>query len=247
MSFSRVSELRGDAAHTSIDRPVDGATVVIADDHALVRAGLRMIVEDEGFAVIAEAGTIEETRRKTRAYKPDILILDVSMPDGSSLDAIPALAAASPQTAIVVLTMEADPRLAHAALRTGALGFVLKEAADTELIDAMRAALGGNGYLDPQLGAQIAIEPTAVPGPPDGLTPRELEVLTLIARGHTNAEIARQLHVNSRTVETHRSHIQHKTHHQSRAELVAYAAEHELVRSTRSRASARVRTRSSVA
>jgi two-component system response regulator NreC len=166
MSSSRVSERRGDTAHASIDQPVNGATVVIADDHAVVRTGVRLIVEDEGFTVIAEAGNIDQTRRKTRAYKPDILILDLSMPDGSSLEAIPALAAASPRTAIVVLTMEADPRIAHEALLAGALGFVLKEAADTELIDALRAALAGNGYLDPHLGAQIAVEPPALSGPP---------------------------------------------------------------------------------
>ena len=205
------------------------ATVVIADDHALVRSVLRLIVEDAGFVVVAEAADIAETCRKVRAYKPDVLILDLSMPDGLSLNAFPGLLAASPETAIIVLTMHADPRAARAAMRAGAYGFVPKEAADRELIDALHAALEGHRYLDPELGGQIAVEPTAPPGPPDGLTPRELEVLKLVALGFTNAEIARQLYINARTVEAHRSNIEHKLRLTTRAALVAYAMEHQLL------------------
>jgi len=219
--------------HSQAVLPVDDlivtATVIIADDHALVRSGLRLIVEDNGFVVVAEAADIAETSRKVRAYKPDLLILDLSMPDGLSLKAIPGLLAASPETAIIVLTMYADPRAAHAALRAGAYGFVPKAAADRELIDALRAALQGHRYLDPELGVEIALEPTAPQGPPGGLTPRELDVLKLVALGFTNTEIARHLYINARTVEAHRSNIEHKLKVTTRAALVAYAMEHQLL------------------
>jgi two-component system response regulator NreC len=155
-------------------------------------------------------------------------VLDLSMPGGSSLEAIPGMLQASPGTAVVVLTMESEPRFARAALRAGALGFVLKEAADVELVQAVRAAAAGVRYLDPQLGAAIAAEPDAPTGAPDGLSDREVEVLRLVALGHTNAEIATRLYLSVRTVESNRSSIQHKTGTSTRAELVAYARERDL-------------------
>ena len=205
-------------------------TIVLADDHAVVRSGLRMLLDAEaGLDVVAEASDVGETLRKVRGYKPDVLVLDLSMPGGSSLEAISASLEASPSTAIVVLTMHDEPGFARAALRAGALGFVLKEAADTELVQAVHAAVGGHRYLDPQLGARIAAEPEAIARAPDHLTDRELEVLKLIVLGYTSTEIAHKLHLSVRTVESHRSHIHHKVRHTSRAELVAYAREHGLV------------------
>jgi len=206
-----------------------GTRIVLADDHAVVRSGLRLLLEGAGFEVVAEAGDVAETVRKVRAYKPDVLLLDLSMPDGSSLAAIPTLLEASRATAIVVLTMRSDPAIAHEALRSGACGFVLKEAADSELVDAVHAAAEGHRYLDPQLGASLAIEPLAISAPPDGLSDRELQVLKLIALGYTNIEIARELVLSIRTVEAHRSHLQHKLELGSRAELVQYATEHRLI------------------
>jgi two-component system, NarL family, response regulator NreC len=205
-------------------------TIVLADDHAVVRSALRMLLDAEaGLEVVAEAGDVEQTLRKVRGYKPNVLVLDLSMPGGSSLAAIPTLLEASPATAIVVLTMHDEPAFARAALRAGALGFVLKEAADTELIEAVHAAAGGHRYLNPQLGARIAAEPKAITGAPDHLTDRELEVLKLIVLDYTNTEIAHKLHLSVRTVESHRSHIHHKVPHTSRAELFEYAREHGLV------------------
>jgi two-component system, NarL family, response regulator NreC len=215
-----------------IDR--DGSTtrttIVLADDHTIVRSSLRALLEaDHEFEVVAEAGDVEESVRKVLAYKPQVLVLDLSMPGGSSLVAIPRMLTASPGTAIVVLTMEDEPRFAREALRVGALGFVLKEAADTELVEAVRAATRGQRYLNPQLGGLIAAAPERPPGPPDNLTEREVEVLKLVALGHTNAEISQKLYLSVRTVESHRAHIQQKAGRSSRSELVAYAREHGLL------------------
>ncbi len=202
-------------------------TVVIADDHTVVRQGLRMLIDNEdGLQVIAEAGTVPDAERLTRAHRPTVLVLDLNMPGGSSLEAIPRLRG---ETAVVVLTMQDDPAFARQALQAGALGFVLKEAADEELLEAIRLAAAGDTYLNPRLGARIAAAPSQPEGPPDDLTAREVDVLRLIALGHTNVEIGEQLFLSTRTVETHRAHIQQKLRRTTRAELVRYALEHGLV------------------
>jgi two-component system response regulator NreC len=206
-------------------------TVVIADDHAVVRKGLRMLVDAEpGLRVVAEAGDVPEALRLTRAHRPRVLVLDLNMPGGSSLEAIPAAIAGADGTSVVVLTMQDDPSFARQALQAGASGYVLKEAAGDELLTAIRLAAAGETYLNPRLGARLAIEPPAADGPPDDLSEREAQVLGLIALGHTNGEIGKQLYLSIRTVETHRAHIQQKLRLSSRAELVRYALEHDLVR-----------------
>ena len=206
---------------------MDGIRIVIADDHAVVRAGLRLLLDaEDGFRVVAEAGEIDTTRRMVGAHRPDVLVLDLNMPGGASLPAIPQLAA---QTAVVVLTMQNDPAFAREALQAGARGYVLKEAADSELVQAVRAAANGRTYLNPELGGRMAAAPPEPAGPPDDLTERELEILRLIALGHTNAEIGKRLYLSVRTVESHRAHIQQKIRRSTRAELVAYALEHELI------------------
>ena len=207
-----------------------GTTVMIADDHAVVRAGLRLLLDaEDGLEVVAEAGDVPGAVRLVETHRPAVAVLDLNMPGGSSLDAIAMLRDTTPETAIVVLTMQDDPAFARQALRNGALGFVLKEAADEELLEAVRMAARGRTYLNPRLGARMAAQPQAPAGPPDDLTARELDVLRRIALGHTNAEIAGQLHLSVRTVETHRAHIQQKLGPSSRAELVHYALEHKLV------------------
>jgi two-component system, NarL family, response regulator NreC len=204
--------------------------VILADDHAVVRKGLRLLLDAEpGLQVIAEAGTVPDAVMKTRALRPGVLVLDLNMPGGSSLEAIPQLREDAPATAIVVLTMQNDPAFARKALQAGAAGFVLKEAADDELLEAIRQAASGGTYLNPSLGARLAAAPPEPAGPPDDLSERELSVLRLIALGHTNGEIASELHLSVRTVESHRSHVQQKTGRSSRAELVRYALEHHLV------------------
>ena len=202
--------------------------VVIADDHAVVRRGLKQLLGAEpDLEVLAEASDIEDARRYVRGHHPQVLVLDLNLPGGSSLKHIPSIRAESPDTQIVVLTMQNEPAYAREALGAGALGYVLKEAAETELVEAVRRAAVGDTYLNPRLGARVAAEPP--PGPPDGLSEREVDVLRMISLGYTNAEIAAQLYLSVRTIETHRAHIQQKLRLGSRAELVRYALDHKLI------------------
>jgi len=203
-------------------------TIVIADDHRVVRSGLRMLLEAEpDLEVVAEAGDVDSARRYVRGHKPSVLILDLNMPGEPSLSAIPELRDEFPATQIVVLTMQDDPAFAREAMRAGALGYVLKEAADAELVEAVRDAARGTTYLHPRLGARLAAE--AVKDSTDVLTEREREVLKLIALGHTNSEVAAQLYLSVRTVESHRAHIQQKLGLQTRAELVRHALDNGLI------------------
>jgi two-component system, NarL family, response regulator NreC len=202
--------------------------IVIADDHAVVRRGLRQVLETEaGFEVVAEATNLDDARRYVRGHQADVLVLDLNMPGGSSLEHIPDIRTEFPDTQIVVLTMQNEPAYARQALSAGALGYVLKEAAEEELVEAIKRAAVGDTYLNPRLGARVAAEPS--PGPPDGLSEREVDVLRLIALGYTNAEVGEQLHLSVRTVETHRAHIQQKLSLGARSDLVRYALEHRLV------------------
>ncbi|HEY5317613.1 MAG TPA: response regulator transcription factor [Solirubrobacteraceae bacterium] len=205
-------------------------TILIADDHQMIRTGLRMLLEsEEGLVVVAEAGDIPTTLRRVLGYRPRVLVLDLNMPGEPSLPAIPRILETSPETSIVVLTMQNDPAFARSALRAGALGYVLKEAADTELVQAVRLAAQGRTYLAPELGARLAAEPPKPARAPDQLSARESEVLKLIALGHTNRDVASSLNLSVRTVESHRARIQQKTGRTSRADLVAYANEHHLL------------------
>ena len=206
---------------------MDPIRLVIADDHAVVRSGLRLLLDaEEGMSVVAEAGEMDTTKRMVAAHRPDVLVLDLNMPGPPSLPAIPELAQ---RTAVVVLTMQNEPAFARQALQAGARGYVLKEAADAELVQAVHAAAEGRTYLNPELGARLAAAPPEPAGPPDDLTEREVEILRLIALGHTNAEIGKQLYLSVRTVESHRAHIQQKIRRTTRAELVRYALDHELI------------------
>ncbi len=202
--------------------------VVIADDHAVVRRGLRQLLDaEDGFEVVGEAADLESARRYVRGHHPDVLVLDLNLTNGLSLGAIPELRAECPETQIVVLTMQSEPAYARRALAAGALGYVLKEAAESELVEALRRAADGDRYLNPRLGASVAVEVAS--DRPNGLSERELEVLRMIALGNTNAEIAAALFVSVRTIETHRAHIQQKLGLRSRSELVRYALDHGLM------------------
>jgi two-component system response regulator NreC len=208
----------------------DTVTIVLADDHPVVRSGLRMLLEAEAdMEVVAEADDAGAARRYVLGHKPSVLILDLNMPGESSLELIPQIAEEMPDTAVVVLTMQNDPAFAREAMGAGARGYVLKQAVGEELVQAIRTAVEGGTYLNPGLGARIASEPPRPEGPPGDLTEREAEVLRLIALGHTNNEIADKLYLSVRTVETHRAHIQQKLGLSSRAELVRYALDYELI------------------
>jgi two-component system, NarL family, response regulator NreC len=205
----------------------EGISIVLADDHTVVRRALRLLLDEEpGFEVVAEAEDAEGAVRYVRGHKPKVLILDLNMPGTPSLEAIPEIQKASPETKIVVLTMQKEPAFARQALQLGVLGYVLKEAADDELVQAVRLAAAGETYLQPALGARLAAEPDSAAS---DLSERETDVLRLIALGHTNAEIAEKLYISVRTVETHRAHIQQKLGVSSRAELVQSALSRGLV------------------
>ena len=210
--------------------PVDAAraiTIVLADDHQVVRAGLRLLLQgEEGMHVVGEAGDVPGALRLVETRRPDVLVLDLNMPGPPSLAAIAEIKDAC---AVVILTMQSDPAFAREALQAGARAYVLKEAAGAELVSAVRTVAGGGIYLNPELGARIAAEPTSALADPHDLSLRELDVLRLIALGHTNAEIGAQLFLSVRTVETHRSHIQRKLGRTTRADLVRYAIEHDLI------------------
>jgi two-component system, NarL family, response regulator NreC len=205
----------------------ESVSIVLADDHAVVRSALRLLLEAEpDLEVVAEAGDIESTVRYVRGHKPDVLVLDLNMPSGRSLGAVPEMLEASPGTSVVVLTMETDPSYAREAIQTGVLGYVLKEAVDEELVSAVRLASAGRTYLQPELGAKLAAGAGELA---DGLSERELEIVRLIALGHTNTEIAEQLFLSVRTVESHRAHVQQKLKLNKRSALVRYALERGLL------------------
>ena len=202
--------------------------IVLADDHPVVRVGLRTLLDAEpGFEVVAEAATTADAARYVRGHHPHVLILDLNMPGESGLELIPRLREEAPETAIVVLTMQRDPAFARQALSAGALGYVIKDAADGELVTAVRLAAKGRTYLNPQMGVLIATQ--SADGRPGDLSEREVGILKLIAAGHTNPEIAAQLFLSVRTIEAHRSHIHQKLSLDTRAELVRFAFRHRLV------------------
>lgn len=209
-------------------RPI---TIVLADDHDVVRSGLRMVLERVGgLEVVAEAADAASALRVVAEHRPAILVLDLSMPGRlSGLDAIPRVHEVSPSTRVVVLTMYEDPEFARAALRDGAPGYVIKDTADDELIAAVRRVADGGTYVNPRLAAVLAAARAKPAGPPRDLTEREVEVLRLIGLGHANNEIADQLGISVRTVESHRLHIRRKLDLSTRAGLVGYAFEHRLV------------------
>jgi two-component system response regulator NreC len=200
--------------------------VLIVDDHAVVRSGLRLVLEaEEDVEPVGEAGTARDAIFQNRALKPDVILLDVVLPDQSGLDAIPTLLHERPDAKVLVLSMQDDPQYVKQAFASGASGYVLKEAADTEVVAAVREVANGGRYVHPELGARLVAAETeaAKRAEEDPLSDREREVLRLLALGHTNQEIAKQLYISVRTAETHRAHIMQKLRLSSRAELVRYA------------------------
>lgn len=203
-------------------------TIVLVDDHAVVRGALRALLDGQpDLNVTGEANDIASTRSVVAEKQPQVLVLDVNLPDGLAVDAVAGLRRESPRTAIVLLTMERDLTLARRALGAGASGYLFKDSAHLELIEAVRAAAKGERYLSPAVAAGLKSE--AGGGEQAVLSPRETEVLKLMALGHTNREISEQLSLSVRTVETHRAHIQQKLGLSSRPELTRYALAHGLI------------------
>ena len=203
--------------------------VVLADDHALMRRSLRLVLDgEEGVQVIAEAEDMAAAVRHVHDHKPDVLVLDLRMPGGSSIETIGELRERAPDTQVVVMTMEGNPVFAQHALATGALGFVLKDRADSELVQAVLAAARGEEYIGPRV-SRPRLDAPSRPITDDELTAREVEVLRLIALGHTSVEIGGKLDISPRTVESHRARIHGKLGLATRAELVSYALERSLL------------------
>jgi len=202
--------------------------VVVADDHALVRRSLRLLLAGEDdVEVVAEACDIATVLRHVHGHAPHVLVLDLQMPGGSSIEAIRRLHELAPNVAIVVLTMEQSPAFAQRALESGAVGFVLKDRADTELPAAVRRAMRGEEYVSPRVAAGLEARRRVVDQ--DGLSPRETEVLRLIALGYTSTEIACMVHLSRRTIETHRANIHRKLGLSTRAQLVDLALRRHLI------------------
>ena len=207
-------------------------TVVLVDDHAVVRSGIRLLLDrQEDIEVIGEAGNAKDALFRARALKPDVILLDVVMPGESGIEVLPRLLEESPETKVLVLSMQDDPSYVREAFAAGAQGYVLKEAADEEVVSAVREIAKGGRYVHPSLGARMvaaeAEERAAAEADP--LSEREREVLRLLALGHTNQEIAAKLYISVRTAESHRAHIMQKLRLATRAELVRYARSHGLL------------------
>jgi DNA-binding NarL/FixJ family response regulator len=202
--------------------------VLICDDHALVRAGIAKLLEaEEGISVVGEAAGGDEAVALTRELAPEVVLLDVVMPGRSGIDVLPDLLAAGAATRALVLSMQDDPAYVREAFAAGANGYLLKEAADAELVQAIHEVARGRRYLHPLLGARLAAAESAAASNAlsDPLSEREHEVLRLLALGHTNQEIAKLLFISIRTAETHRARIMYKLGLKSRAEIVRYALE----------------------
>jgi two-component system response regulator NreC len=206
--------------------------VILVDDHAVVRSGLRRVLEaGSDIEVVGEASNVRDAVFEVRAHKPDVIVMDVVMPGTSGIEGTPLVLHEAPDAKVLVLSMQDDPRYVREAFAQGASGYVLKEAADTEVVEAVRQVAGGQQYLHPALGARL-LESEARQRDEeasDPLSEREREVLRLLALGHTNQEIAKLLYISVRTAESHRAHIMQKLRLGTRAELVRYALAHGLL------------------
>jgi two-component system response regulator NreC len=206
--------------------------VLVVDDHAIVRSGLRRVLDaEEDIEVVADAGSAERAIFEAISTKPDVIVLDVMMPGKSGIEATPELLMAAPSARILILSMQDDPGYVRAAFEAGASGYVLKEAADLEVVGAVRTVASGERYVHPELGARLITADVAQRNraKADPLSDREHEVLRLLALGHTNQEIAKMLYISVRTAETHRAHIMQKLNLSTRAELVRHALEQGLI------------------
>jgi len=205
------------------DGPHPVIRILLVDDHQIVRSGVRRVLEATGrFDIAGEAAGVREALDRTRSLTPDVIVLDLNLRDGSGLDAIAEMRAHGAR--VVVLSMQDEPAYARKAFELGAQGYVVKDAADAELVDAIDVVLDDRIYVHPTLAARLVMRE-----PEDDLTERERQILRLIALGYTNQEIAGQLFLSVRTIEAHRRHILDKLRLSTRAELVRYALERRIV------------------
>lgn len=209
---------------------VEPIRILIADDHAVIRSGLRLLLESRpDLQVVGDVGTGRDTIEQALRLQPDVLLLDIAMPDMNGLEVAREVRAQAPDVRIIVLTMYDDEEYLRQFLQIGVAGYVLKRAADTELVDAIRAVHRGESFVYPSLMGRLIDSylkqppPARSPEAAGELSPRELEVLRLVALGNTSQQIADQLLISVNTVETHRAHIMEKLGLRGRAQLVRYA------------------------
>ncbi len=207
--------------------------VMIADDHAILRAGLRMLISAQAdMEVVSEAADGEKAVCTARDTKPDVALLDLTMPRVGGMKAIEAMARECPEVRVLVLTMHDDPAYLRSALAAGACGYLLKRAVDAELIAAIRAVHRGGVFVDPRL-ANVLVQDVVAKGsakagakqPVNILSQRELQVLRLVARGYTSAEIAKQVFIGVKTIETYRARFAEKLGLRTRSEIVRFAVQ----------------------
>jgi two-component system, NarL family, response regulator NreC len=202
--------------------------VLVTDDHAVLRTGITALLEREpDITAVGDAATADQAVSRARALQPDVILLDVVMPRKSGFDALPELHEVAPEARVIMLSMQTNASAIRKALKSGAAGFVAKHASDTDLIDAIRRVAAGSGYVDPALGGDLVVSDSAALT--EELSERERDVLFLLALGYTNQEVAAQLYISVRTVDTHRAHVMQKLNLQTRAELVLYALANGLI------------------
>ncbi len=208
--------------------------ILIADDHAIVRAGLRALIKAEpGLDLVGEAAGGYEAIELVEQTHPEVVVLDLSMPDLDGISVTRSIKPNFPNLHILILTLHEDEALLKEAIKAGAEGYILKRAAESELVSAIRTILRGNLYVDPSMVKVLLGEPIKTiaeqPPPVEALTPREKEILKMIVEGYTNRQIGEQLSISIRTVEGHRANISEKLGLHSRVEFVRYAREHGLI------------------
>ena len=206
--------------------------ILVADDHGIVRSGLKMLIDrQEGMRVVAEAGDGVEAVERTLREHPDVAILDVAMPRMTGIQAAREIKAHSPQTHVVLLSMHDEEGYLFDAFKAGASGYVLKRAADEELVEAVRRVAAGGSFLSASTQGEVVKEwlNGGQEGPKEQLTPRELDVVKLIAEAYTNKQIAEILKVSEKTVESHRGNVLAKLGMRDRVELVRYAIRRGLI------------------
>jgi DNA-binding NarL/FixJ family response regulator len=202
--------------------------VLVTDDHAVLRTGITAVLEREpDITPVGDAATADQAVSRARTLQPDVILLDVVMPRKSGFEALAELNEVAPEARVIMLSMQTNPSAIRKALNTGAAGFVAKHASDTDLIDAIRRVAAGSGYVDPALGGDLVVSDSAALT--EELSERERDVLFLLALGYTNQEVAAQLYISVRTVDTHRAHLMRKLNLQTRAELVLYALANGLI------------------
>jgi two-component system, NarL family, response regulator NreC len=214
----------------------DPARILLADDHAVLRSGLRLLLSgQDGFQVVGEAATGTETLNQAEKLQPDLILLDLSMPGLGGMDSLPLLRKLAPSARVLILTMHDDPQYLRQALKNGAAGYVLKKAADVELLSAIRAVLRGEMYIHPSLTRVLLDD--LLPSPDtssemnswEALSEREQEALRLVALGYTSAEIAEKLNLSVKTVETYRARGMEKLGLHNRAALVRFVMKKGLI------------------